>query len=212
MRKAWFTAVAALIAMSGGSVACAGSPGPHAASGIADTTLLAPEDLGEPGWRYDHAAPGADPPWAFAMHQCVRYDDADYPAQHHREGTQVRVLTQHPGHARRVEQRVDRFAPGWSARSIADVHRVVERCGHYEYGERSPGAPGFLESVGIVDSGFAGEESLLVVIERLAIPGESTTTYVAVVRQADLLVTLVATGVGEDRVRLLARRAAALLR
>jgi hypothetical protein len=146
------------------------------------------------------------------MHQCAAYRDADYPAQQHREETRVRVLTQHSGHPRRVEQRVDRFAPGWAARTVADARRVVELCGHYEYGERSPGVPGFLESVEIVDSGFAGAESLLVSIERLAIPGGPSTTHVAVVRHADLLVTLVATGVGADRVRLLARHAAALLR
>jgi hypothetical protein len=144
--------------------------------------------------------PRPSPDWVFAMPQCAAYDAAAYPAQQHR----VHVLN-------RGSERVETFAPGWAARSLEDVRQVVAACTRYEYGSHSPGAPGFRESHAIVDSGFAGDESMLVKTDRLELPGKSSTRYTAVVRRGDRVLTLSVAGLGQGAVLSLARDAASHL-
>lgn len=156
------------------------------------------------------AAPTPSPPrpsadWAFAMPDCAAYDAASYPAQQHRSAVRARTFVHQQ---RSVTERVETFAPGWAARSIDDVRQVVAACTRYEYGSHSPGAPGFRESHTIVDSGFAGDESILVKTDRLEVPGKSSTKYAAVVRRGDRVVTLTATGLSSGVVLELARRTA----
>ena len=184
--------------LAGCGLASGASPGP---------ALLSPSEFGDPRWRVDLGAPSSST-WAFAMPQCAAYDAASYPAQAHRK----RVLTRAFVHtSRSASETVESFASGWAARSVDDARRVVDACTRYEYGEHSPGAPGFRESHRIVDSGFAGDESILVKTDRIHVPGESYTRYTAVVRQGDRVMTLAVIGLSSDKVLELARRAASHL-
>jgi hypothetical protein len=183
---------------------------------VAERLLLAPEEFGEPGWRVD--AGKSPSQWVFAMPYCGRYEAADYPAQRRREAVATRYFVHR---ARVAHQLVEHFAPGWAARSVEDTRRVVTACARYEHGDRSPGAPGFLESHWIEAEGFAGDESVLIGTDRINPSGGSFQRYTAVVRVGDLVMTLAvrATEAGAEadadvdpeRVRELARRAAAHL-
>jgi hypothetical protein len=169
----------------------------------ASLPLLSPSDFAEPGWRISSDQPSSA--WAFAMPQCPAYDAASYPAQQHRSAVRARGFV-HPQH--RASERVETFDSGWAARSLEDTRRVVEACTRYEYGSYAAGEPGFRESHAIVDSGFAGDESILVKTNRVNVPGESYTRYTAVVRKGDRVVTLAAIGLSPEAVLELALRAA----
>lgn len=177
-----------------------------ASGASAEPALLSPSDFGESGWRVDSGVPSSD--WAFAMPHCAAYDAASYPAQQHRDRVLTRAFV-HP--LRTASETVEIFAAGWATRSLDDVRRVVDACTRYEYGEHSPGAPGFRESHRIVDSGFAGDESVLVRTDRVNVPGKAYTRYTAVVRRDDRVVTLAVVGLDQDGVLQLARRAASHL-
>lgn len=185
--------------LAGCGLASGASPSPSPA-------LLSPADFGEPGWRVSSDAPSPD--WAFAMPHCAAYDPAAYPAQKHRDRVLARAFV-HP--SRSASERVEVFASGWAVRSLEDVRRVVAACTRYEYGEHSPGAPGFRESHAIVDSGFAGDESILVKTDRVDVPGAASVRYTAVVRRGDRVVTLAVAGLAQQAVLGLARRAASRL-
>jgi hypothetical protein len=141
--------------------------------------------------------PGPGPaaaPWAWEMPQCVVYQPARYAAAGHRHS-----VTVHDGSL--VVEQVEEYEAGWGPRAIEDIRAVVRDCGRYEYGDLDDPA-GFSEQNRVVDTGFAGDESLLVETVRLA-PPELETRYAAVVRYGDRVITLRASGLDADATRCL---------
>lgn len=154
---------------------------------------------GQAGGAGGAAAPagaGAAPPWAWQMPQCVAYRPADYQAPAHRRSVQVH--RPHPGATAQVE----RYQPGWGRRAVAEIRKVVRRCARYEYGELGDPA-GYLAQHRVVDTGFAGDQSLLVESVHLT-PPQARTWYAAVVRRGDEVVTLRTSGLGAAATRCLA--------
>jgi hypothetical protein len=172
---------------------------------IGDKALLTLADLAQPGWQ---PAPlgTKPPPWTFEKPGCAAYRAIDYPAQQHRVEARG-LLFKRP--AASVREWVVRYETGWGTRSLADTRRVVEQCGSYEYGQ--PGQPGFRETNAIVDQGFAGDESMLVKTDRINVPGAIESGLTVLVRHADLVVTLTATGLPPEFMRRLGQRAIAHL-
>lgn len=117
----------------------------------------------------------APPPWAWEMPQCVVYHPADYAAPAHR-----RSATIHDGSL--VVEHVEEYEAGWGPRAVEDIRAVVRECARYE-------AEDFLEQHRVVETGFAGDESLLVETVRL-VPPQVQTWYAAVVRYGDQVITV----------------------
>jgi hypothetical protein len=117
----------------------------------------------------------AQPAWAWEMPQCVVYEPADYAAPAHR-----RSATVHDGSL--VVEQVEEYEAGWGPRAFQDIRSVVRECGRYEAEE-------FLEQHRVVETGFAGDESLLVETTRL-VPPQVQTWYAVVVRYGDRVITL----------------------
>jgi hypothetical protein len=127
------------------------------------------------------AGSGVDQPWAWEMPQCVGYRAEDYHSPEHRVAVEVR---EEPG----VLVQVETYQPGWGPRAMAEIRAVIEACGSYEYGERGdPDA--FLAQHLVVETGFAGDESLLVEGIRLQ-PPASETRYAAVVLRGEVVTTV----------------------
>jgi hypothetical protein len=178
-----------------------GAPAPP----IGDKALLTPADMAQPGWQL--APLGTKPPpWTFEKPGCAAYRAADYPAQQHRVEARGRLLK---SPAASVREWVVRYETGWGTRSLDDTRRVIEQCGSYEYGQ--PGKPGFRETTAIEDQGFAGDESMLVKTDRINVPGAIESGLTVLIRQADVVVTLTATGLPPEFMRLLSQRAIAHL-
>jgi len=115
------------------------------------------------------------PPWAWEMPQCVVYEPADYAAPEHRRSAII-----HDGSL--VVEQVEEYEAGWGPRAVEDIRAVVRDCARYEAEE-------FLEQHRVVETGFAGDESLLVETVRL-VPPQAETWYAAVVRYGDRVITL----------------------
>lgn len=207
MARGWAGAVGVLVACGLGAGCAHPVRDPAPPPTVAENTLLAPEEFGQPGWRTEPGKPSSQ--WAFAMPDCGIYEAADYPAQQHRDAVKTRAFVRQ---GRVARQWVEHFAPGWAARSFDDTRRVVEACGRYEHGDQSPGAPGFLESHWVEAESFAGDESMLIGTNRVNPSGGSFSRYTAMVRVGDLVVTLAVTAtdakVDAAGVRDVARRAA----
>jgi hypothetical protein len=114
-------------------------------------------------------------PWAWEMPDCVVYQPADYAAPAHRRSASV-----HDGSL--VVEQVEEYEAGWGPRAVEDIRAVVRDCARYESDQ-------FLEQHRVVETGFAGDESLLVETVRL-VPPEVQTWYAAVVRYGDQVITL----------------------
>jgi hypothetical protein len=189
------------VAACGGSAAAPATP-----TAIPDTFLLAATDLRDPGWRRTADPAAAEPGWPWALHQCVLYDEADYPAQQHRVAARWQAYAATGG--RSIVVTVERFAAGWAARSMQDVRAVVETCARYEYSDR---VADFLDSHAVTAESFAGDESLQATSTRIAPPGPTRVHHTAVVRLADMVITIVGTGVKPQEIirlaKLLATRA-----
>jgi hypothetical protein len=121
------------------------------------------------------------PPWAWEMPQCTVYQPADYEAPAHRRAAKV-----HDGSL--VVEQVEEYEAGWGPRAVEDIRAVVRECARYEAEE-------FLEQHRVVDTGFAGDESLLVETVRL-VPPQVRTWYAVVVRYGDQVITLRASELG----------------
>jgi hypothetical protein len=172
---------------------------------LEDNALLSLVDIAQPGWRPTSLG-AKPPPWAFEKPRCPAYRADDYPAQQHRVEARGRLF-QRPTAS--VREWVVRYETGWGTRSLDDTRRLVELCGSYEYGQ--PGQPGFRETNAIVDERFAGDESMLVKTDRINVPGAIESGLTVLVRHADFVITLTATGVPADDLHRLGQRAASHL-
>jgi hypothetical protein len=136
----------------------------------------------------------ATEPWAWEMPHCVVYQPGEYAAPDHRRDVAV-----HDGSL--VVEQVEQYEAGWGPRAVEEIRAVVGECARYEYGELGDPAA-FTEQNRVVDSGFAGDESLLVETVRLA-PPEVRTWYAVVVRYGDRVITLRASELDAGAIRCL---------
>ncbi|MBF9130852.1 hypothetical protein I0C86_18080 [Plantactinospora sp. S1510] len=153
-----------------------GSAGP----GLLDAALLPPTWLGS-GWR-EGPTPPEKPPWPWLQADCPGYRNEDYPAQGHRRDAVQRRFQQ--GQTNLIATHVvEAYEPGWAARAVTDVRRVVETCPEY------PILGGAL-SFAVVGADFPAEDTLLVRgrIESSGAP-DRVMLFVTV-RRGDLLSTL----------------------
>lgn len=148
--------------------------------------LLAADDLGPGEWvtGFDPEWTESDPPWLWG-NLCAGYQAEDYPSLANRIDLATIGWTDGPW-----EGEGDGPPPNWvhqvaelfgaehiAAANMMDVRNVVGRCAQ-------PG--GEAPEYEVVDSGFAGDESLLV-LERM--PGDIS-AFTAVVRVGDAVTTL----------------------
>ncbi|MFY1672607.1 hypothetical protein ACN27G_22010 [Plantactinospora sp. WMMB334] len=188
-----------LLAATGVVAACgSGSPGPSPAgqappvvatdpddgrpapSALLDAALLAPTGLGE-GWRQS-SHPPEPPPWPWLQADCPAYRDADYPAQRHRTGA-VQRRYRHDGSAMVATHVVEAYEPGWAARALDDVRRVLDTCRRYD-------AYGGTISFTLLDSDLPPQDGLIVQ-GRIESPGTSArSTLLVAVRHGERLSTI----------------------
>lgn len=134
------------------------------------------------------------PPWAWQMPQCVAYRPAELAAPQRRRWAQV---TDRPG----LTEQVEEYEAGWGWRAVAEIRTVVRACGRYEYGR--PGDPaGYLAQNRVIETGFAGDESLLVETVHL-VPPATEVWYAAVVRHGDRVTTVRTSNRGAAQTRCL---------
>lgn len=181
--------------------------------------LLTADDLGPGEWVTGGFEPEwteSDPPWSWG-NLCDAYPSEGYPSLFARAALQTVTWTDGPweglGGPRSipnwVHQVVELFETGAvAAANLGDVRDVVGRCGRPVTVTPGVEAPRFE----VVDSGFAGDESLLV-LERQ--PGD-VSVYTAVVRVGAAVTTLESYDVelaraDDDYLRAVARSAAARL-
>jgi len=194
-----------------------------APTGIPAALMLAPADLGPGTWQeFTPEVHEHKDLWYWAE-LCAAYGSARFPSLAHQlsvqtvgyaDGGQVRTPGPEVVGARStVIEIVERYAAGRGASNLDDVRSVIALCGT---ATPPPGeAP---RRYTIVDSDFAGEESVLVKIELWGFQGATVppdptlVDYAAVVRVGDLVATVQSSTQGADRVRTLAERAAARLR
>lgn len=163
-------------------------------TGDAANLFLRASDLG-PGWRQREKEPeifeGQDP-WYFSE-ACEDYRRTDYPSLDHLLTADAEGFDG-PAPSHHLVEIVTRYAAGWASRSVADGRAVVARCGT---ASPPPGVAPTRRT--IVDSGFAGDESVLVKVEQWYYDGEKIAsqplvTFVCVVRVGDRVATLVISG------------------
>lgn len=131
-------------------------------------------------------------PWAWELPDCVGYRATDYQAPGHRLDVRVRSAA---GTITQVED----YQSGWGERAVTEIRRVLRECASYEHGGRG-GPVGYRRQHLIVDTGFAGDESLLVeVVEQR--PPELETWYAAVVRHGDRITTFRSEQLDADELR-----------
>jgi hypothetical protein len=131
------------------------------------------------------AAPPPEPlhPWAWEMPYCVVYQPEEYAAPAHRVSARVEEQDAPAG-----QVITEVYEPGWGARAVAEIQDVVGTCGSFEYGEAGE-AGEFREQNVVVEVGFTADDSLLVETVRLAPPEPMQTSYTAVVRHGEVVVT-----------------------
>jgi hypothetical protein len=188
-------------------------PGP-ALTAVAPGMLLQRSDL--PAGRWAPAGSeliqGPDRWWWYGA--CPQYRSADYPSL--RRQLDVETVSYASG-TRRTSEIVELYPAGWGARNLADVRDVLGTCAGRPpaAGSRQTPPPAVRT---VVDTGIAGDESLLVREEQYAFAGETiatspaVTSLVAVVRVGELVATVIAPlGATPDDARALARAAATRL-
>src|SRR5206468_8538528 len=94
--------------------------------------------------------------WSWAD-LCPAYRSADYPSVRHIAAIDTVSFHAQP---RYLHELLHRYEPGWGARAVNDVRNVVLACAGTGP-PVPPGAPALARRT-IVDSWFAGDESLLV--------------------------------------------------
>jgi hypothetical protein len=163
--------------------------------------LPAPAELAGKGWRRVVPAPGSPvPDWPWALRRCVLYRAADYPAQQHRQAVAQQRYVARGG--RTITVTVERFEPGWAARTMDDVRRVLETCVRYEY---SAAAADYLDSHTMTLESFAGDDSLLVETVRITTARPAENRHAAVTRQGDLVISMAGTALEQEQLVRLAR-------
>lgn len=190
------------------------SPAVPAFAEIPEEWLLTAGDLGPGdwviGWQPEWFT--SDPPWLWGSDLCPDSRTGDYRSLADRVDLVTTAWTDGPwapGTGRPVPnwvgQVMELFAPGAAEANLRDIGAAVGRCGRPVLLTPGVEAP----AVEVVDSGFAGDESLLVVQRD---PGDIY-AYTAVVRVGDVVTTLRSYDVEVARtdqayLRLVAERAA----
>ncbi|SBT44693.1 hypothetical protein [Micromonospora narathiwatensis] len=207
---------------SAASASVAPSPSTGAPSMVAGpsapasaTPLLQPQDLGPGDWRRFEAEQLENPDrwyWGFWEGMCPAYRSRPLLSLPRQAALQtVAYRTGGTSGGASVSQIVERYAPGGGPDNLTDVRAVIDRCGQPMPTSATP----TVERFAIVDTGFAGDESLLVrqdVVQlRPSSAGTQHVDYIAVVRVGDVVTTVRAYPPEPDRVRGLAGLAAARL-
>lgn len=193
------------------------SPTPSRTSSPAPTrkaggVLLQPDELGPGTWRRFEAEQIQNADlwyWGLWDGSCPAYRSSLFPSLPHRKA--LETVAYRAGGATSVSQIVERYDTGWGDDNVNDVRTAIDRCGDAEPTAETPAVPRFT----IVETGFAGDESLLVRTELVQL-GQSPSSdpdinYIAVVRVGEFVTTVRAYPSDADRVRSLAERAAARL-
>lgn len=137
----------------------------------------------------------ADHPWSWEMPGCVAYRPTELRAPEHRLSVTVR---HQPG----LVEQVETYQDGWGARAMAEIRTVVQECASYEAG--GSGDPdAFREQHWILETGFAGDDALLVETVRLT-PPQTWTGHATAVRYGDVVATQRTSGWGAAVARCLA--------
>lgn len=176
--------------------------------------LLTADDLGGAGWEpAGNELLEGEWYWDGAQAWCPQFRIEDYPSvrqrRHLRTGSWTRAGDAVP---ERVDQIVELFEPGAAAANLADVRAYVRLCSRRP-AEGDETAPTYYQ---VEETGFAGEESLLLRVEQYAFDenddlGLADEAHrVAVVRVGDAVTTIVYRASAD--VQELAQRAADRLR
>lgn len=126
-------------------------------------------------------------PWAWAMPRCVAYQPERYEAP----GRRVEVDRPREGIVTEV------YEPGWGPDAFAEIHSVVRTCGSFEDGD-------LREQNLVVETGFGGDESVLVESVQIEPPAPMRTSYAAAVRDGDAVITVRVPGLDREQTRCLA--------
>lgn len=138
--------------------------------------------------------PAVTEPWAWELPDCAGYQVADYQAPTQRQQVQVSAGTD-------PVQQVEVYQPGWGKRAFTEIRQVLRECANYEAG--GPGDPdSYRQQHLIIDTGFAGDESLLVESMQMR-PPELHTSYAVVVREGDQITTIRTERLGPEELRTL---------
>ncbi|WP_422733649.1 hypothetical protein ACN26Y_25485 [Micromonospora sp. WMMD558] len=171
--------------------------------------LLQPDELGPGTWRPFEAEQIQNPDmwfWGFWDGICAAYRSNQFPSLPHQDSVETVAYRSGDGDAATSAfQIVERYETGWGDENLTDVRAAVDRCG-----EAASDGPAI--RVTVVDTGIAGDESLLLKQEQT--PADSTEPqidHIAVVRVGDIVTTVRAYPSDPARVRDLAGRAAARL-
>ncbi|MER7459361.1 hypothetical protein [Micromonospora sp. NPDC126480] len=182
------------------------SPTPSASARTPAARLLQPDDLGPGSWQRFEAEQIDNPDqwfWGFWDGLCPAYETGAFPSLRYQDRIDTAAYRTGPDNS--AFQILENY-PGWAEQNLDDVRAVIDQCG-----EPSVNTPDL--RVSVVGSGVAGDESLLVRQEQTPADGsEPVITYIAVVRIGDNVTTVRAYPSDPDRVRDLAKRAAARLR
>ncbi|SCL30658.1 hypothetical protein GA0070624_4119 [Micromonospora rhizosphaerae] len=179
----------------------------------AGSVLLQPDDLGPGTWRPFEAEQMQNRDrwyWGLWDGNCPAYKSSLFPSLPHRHAVETVAYQAVGGSLRSVSQVVERYDNGWGGRNLNDVRAVIDRCGNLDPTPETLAMPNFA----IVDTGFAGDDSLLVRVDLVQLgqgPSSDPQPYIAVVRVGDLVTTVRAYPPDADRVRGIAQRAAARL-
>lgn len=172
-----------------------GTPAPTtpepARTEVLEQWLLTADDLGSGDWvtGWEPEWFNSDPFWLWGSDLCAASRTEDYPSLADRTDLVTTAWTDGPwapGAGRPVPnwvgQVMELFEPGAAEANLRDIRAAVGRCG--EPVLRTPGVEA--PAVEVVGSGFAGDESLLVVQRE---PGD-VSSYTAVVRVRDVVTTV----------------------
>jgi len=195
-------------------------PSPTGSGGLATASpvdlaslLLRPADLGHGSWQVSPPYEPFDSADLWYWHgACTAYRSGDYPSLRRME--QVETTGFRKGE-QYVHQHLTRYAAGWGVRAFDDTRLVLRTCAGTASPRPVPPVSPYLRTV---ETGFAGDEAVLVLETTFAFGAESqpltpSSRLIAVVRVGDLL-TLLAFAPGMDKAyaRDLAIKAAGHLR
>jgi hypothetical protein len=158
--------------------------------------MLRVEDLGPGTWRRGNPyEPFSGDLWAWDLSaECPAYRTADYPSLRQQVDLAYASWETSPPATPFVGEHVHRYRPGWGPRTLDDVRRVLATCPGASPPPSIPGGPVPTRRT-IVDTGFAGDESLLIRAEVWRYDGETIAkeplaNLIAVVRVGDLVATV----------------------
>jgi hypothetical protein len=175
------------------------SPGGSGGVGTASPTptglagrLLRPADLGPGAWQPVHGDSFESADRWYWANLCPAYRSADYPSLRAMAAVEV---TGYGDGTRYVHEHLHRYRAGSGPRAIGDIRALLGRCAGPTAPPTSPGAPAPTHYA-VVDTGFTGDEALLVREDAWAydntgkIGPTPSTRLIAVVRVGDLVATV----------------------